>query len=142
MLKSTKYALFIYCLISGPPPPSNIRVTSSTKTTILLEWDDECEDNPEVMCDNDRTTSEYVIKYNVAGGNVYTRPLEAPASQYNLDEVNANNQYEITMMIVAKESNVYSDQSQIVVGTTSKLKNWITISCLFLKNMFVLEFRV
>ena len=111
MLKSTKYSLFIYCLISGPPTPSNIRVTSSTKTNIVLEWNDECEDNSAVMCDNDRTTSEYVIKYNVAGGVVIKRTLEAPASEYELNQVTANNDYEIIMMIVAKESNVYSDQS-------------------------------
>ena len=113
--------LFINCLISGPPPPSNIRVTSSTKTTILLEWDDECEDNPAVMCDDNRTTFEYEIRYNVPGGVVNTRILEGPASQYTLDQLGANNNYEITMMIVAKESNVYSNQSQIVVGTTSEL---------------------
>ena len=121
MLKSTKYALFIYYLISGPPTPSNIRVTNSTKTTILLEWDDKCEDNSAVMCDDNRTTSEYVIKYNVAGGVVIKRTLEGPASEYELNQVTANNDYEITMMIVAKELNVYSDQSQIVVGTTSEL---------------------
>ena len=87
---------------------------------MLLEWNDECEDNP-ALCDDDRTTSEYVIKYNYPGGGFSnTKRIPGPASQYALTRLNSNNRYEITMMIVAKESNVFSDQSQIVFGTTSK----------------------
>ena len=104
----------------GPPPPSNIRVTSSTTSTILLKWDDECEDNP-TLCDDDRTTAKYVLTYSVAGGGtVYTRPIPDPVSQYNLTGVKANNNYEIIMRIVTKESNVCSDQSQVTIGTTSE----------------------
>ena len=88
---------------------------------MLLQWNDECEDNT-TPCDNDRTTFEYLINYNLAGGgtiNTRTRQIPGPAWQYNLSDLNANNNYEITMIIVAKESNVYSDQSQVVTGTTS-----------------------
>ena len=87
---------------------------------MVLEWIDECEENP-ALCDNNITTFEYVIKYNVAGcETVYTRRIPVPASQHTLDGLNANNDYEITMMIVAKESKVYSDQSQVACGTTSE----------------------
>ena len=106
--------------ILGPPPPSNVRVISSTTDTMLLEWNDECEDNP-ALCEDDRTTYEYVIKYNLAGGGVVlTRRMPGAVSQYVLAGANSNSDYEITMMIVARESNVFSDQSQIVFGTTSK----------------------
>ena len=107
--------------ISGPPPPPNIRVISSTTITLLLEWNDECEDNPAAKCDNDRTTSEYVITYHVAdGGTAAKRQIPGSASQYNLTGIYANNNYEITMMIVANGSNIFSDRSPVVFGTTSE----------------------
>ena len=74
---------------------------------MLLEWDDKCEDNS-ALCDNSRTTSEYEITYHAAGGGVVNkRQLPGPASQYTLDGVNANNNYEIKIMIVANGSNTY-----------------------------------
>ena len=87
---------------------------------MLLEWNDECKASS-TLCDNNRTTSEYVITYHVAGGGIdYKRQIPGLALLYTLNGLTANSHYEITMMIVAKESNVYSDQSQVVVGTTSE----------------------
>ena len=111
----------VFCL--GPPPPSNITISSNNPTQLIVSWIPHCT----TSCDNNRIPKRFTIKYksasskdderNVTSGNL----TEFPPPNITLsDNLVSNTEYYVYVMTTVRddEKMVNSDFTKPQQGFT------------------------